>query len=106
MVEEQYSDYNYFSDINTKVRDLEERQKLTKDRVLLIGQNLVEIREKTNEEINGIIKDVEMLKADISRIKKILTGVSEEISNMARKEDFAMLSRQLKMFDPLKKRNS
>ncbi len=34
-------------DMNSKVRSLEERQKILKDRLLLIGQNLIEMKEKT-----------------------------------------------------------
>ena len=32
---------------NLKIRDLEEKQRILKDRVLLIGQNLIDSKEKT-----------------------------------------------------------
>ena len=35
------------SEFNTKLRDIEERQRLIKDRVLLIGENLVEGKEES-----------------------------------------------------------
>ena len=35
-----------FEEILIKLRDLEEKQRLTKDRLLLISQNLLEIKEE------------------------------------------------------------
>jgi len=39
----------FSEDILLKVRDLEEKQRILKDRVLLIGQNLIDTKEKTSE---------------------------------------------------------
>ena len=41
MQEEQDYITPILSEFNTKLRDIEEKQKLSKERVLLIGQNLV-----------------------------------------------------------------
>ena len=38
-----------FGDANVKIRDLEERQRILQDRVLLIGENLIELKEKNQE---------------------------------------------------------
>ena len=35
-----------FGETNLKLRDLEEKQRILKDRLLLIGQNLLEIKER------------------------------------------------------------
>ena len=52
MVEEQQGyEGQFFPDVNTKLRDLEGKQRMIKDRLLLIGQNLVEMRGKTSEDI-------------------------------------------------------
>jgi hypothetical protein len=45
-------------DVNSKVRDMEEKQRVLKDRLLLIGQNLVEIKEKSNQKMMEIKKDI------------------------------------------------
>ena len=39
------------SEFNTKLRDIEEKQRLLKERVLLIGQNLVESKETIETQI-------------------------------------------------------
>jgi len=88
-------------EINTKIRDLEERYRILRDRLLLIGQNLVEIKEKINEDILKIKKDVEVIKRNMERLVSFLETASAEFSKFARKEDLEILSKQAKMFQPL-----
>lgn len=84
-----------------KIRDLEERQRILRDRLLLIGQNLIEIKEKTNEDILNIKRDVEIIKRNMERLVSFLETASAEFSKFARKEDLEILSKQAKMFQPL-----
>ena len=102
MVEEQLnSPGSGFREVNIKVRDLEEKQRILKDRLLLIGQNLIEIKEKSNQNILEMKKDIEILKQNIERTTSILEMASSEFSKFARKEDLEILSKQAKMFQPL-----
>ena len=84
-----------------KLRDLEEYQKLSKERLLLLGQNLLEMQEKNSEDINEIKKNLQILKDDVKRMKSTVEILSEEVSKSARKEELAILARQYKMFQPL-----
>ena len=88
-------------EINTKIRDLEERYRILRDRLLLIGENLVEIKEKINEDVLKIKKDVEIIKRNMERLVSFLETASAEFSKFARKEDLEILSKQAKMFQPL-----
>ena len=88
-------------EIALKLRDLEESNKLMKERMLLIGKNLIESQEKDNKELINLKKDAQSLKSDIIRIKSVVESMSEEISKSARKEELAILTRQFKMFEPL-----
>lgn len=90
-----------FNDSNLQIRDLEDKQKLIKDRVLLIGQNLIDTKEKTNKEIINMKKDIELLKQNIERIRTFLETLSGELSKFARKEEVEILSKQARMFQPL-----
>jgi len=90
-----------FGDITTKIRDLEEKQKILKDRLLLIGENLVEIKEETNKKILDIKKDLEIIKRNMERLILFLETASGEFSKFARKEDLEILIKQAKMFQPL-----
>lgn len=89
-------------EVGLKIRDIEESQRLIKDRLLLVGQNLIEFQEKNIKDINELKKNISETKSDITRIKEIVQTFSEEIAKSARKEEVAILARQVKMFEPLK----
>ena len=91
----------FSGETNTKIRDLEEKQRILKDRLLLIGQNLIEFKEKNDQHILEIKKNIEILKQNIERIMSFLETASREFSKFARKEDLEILSKQAKMFQPL-----
>lgn len=91
----------YSSMFSTKLRDIEEKQRLLKDRLLLIGQNLIETKQKTTSDILEIKKEIEILKRNMERLIGFLETASAEFSKFARKEDLEILSRQAKMFQPL-----
>ena len=89
-------------EMNSRIRNLEERQRILKDRLLLIGQNLIEMKERTNEKTLEIKKDIEILKQNMERMVSFLESASAEFSKFARKEDLEILYKQSKMFQPLK----
>ncbi len=87
-------------EMNGRTRNLEEKQRILKDRLLLIGENLIETREKTNEKILEMKKDIEILKQNMERMLSFLESASTEFSKFARKDDLEILSKQAKMFQP------
>jgi hypothetical protein len=101
-MEEQY-DYSQQAamDANIPLRDLEEKQRILKERIFLIGQNLVEIREKSTKDLLELKKEIEMLKEGMEFIKEFIETASGEFQKFARKEDLEILSKQAKMFQPL-----
>jgi len=101
-MEEVQQDYSQiFGEVNTKMRDLEEKQKILKNRLLLIGENLVDIKENTNHKITKIKKDIEMIKRSMEKLISFLETASGEFPKFARKEDLNVLIKQAKMFQPL-----
>ncbi|MBU2562268.1 MAG: hypothetical protein KKF68_01240 [Nanoarchaeota archaeon] len=90
-----------FGEINIKIRDLEEKQRIMKDRLLLIGKNLIETKEKNSEDILELKKSIDEIKNNLERIKSFLETASNEFSKFARKEDLEILAKQAKMFQPL-----
>jgi hypothetical protein len=92
---------SFWTDMSIKLRDLEERQRILRERLLLVGQNLIEIREKTSEDILEIRKDLELMKKNMERLIGFLETASGEFSKFARKEDLEILSKQARMFQPL-----
>jgi len=90
-----------FGGASIKIRDLEEKQRILKDRLLLIGQNLIEIKEKNNEDLLEIKKNIEIINQNVERLTSFLETASSEFAKFAKKEDLEILSKQAKMFQPL-----
>ena len=84
-----------------KLRDIEDKQRILKDRLLLIGQNLIELREESEKKSSEMKKELEMLKQNMQKVMSFLENISEEFSKFARKEDIEILTKQAKMFQPM-----
>lgn len=87
-----------FSDINTRLRDIEEKQRLLKDRVLLIGKNLVDERERLLGELNQQKKSLLLLEKENVSLKEMIQRIIEQLDNTARKEELNILQRQFDLF--------
>lgn len=94
----EYVSQQYSADAQTKLRDIEEKMALLKNRVLLIGQSHVEEREKSFQEIQELKKTLLTLKEENLRIKELLNRIIEQLTNAARKEELTILQRQFDLF--------
>lgn len=101
MVEELDYASSFFAELNTKMNDLEERQRLLKERVILIGQNLIETKEEMGREIIEMKVILEDNKQDIKKLKEAVLRLSDEVDKKARKNEVEILAKQMKMFQPL-----
>lgn len=95
---------NYSQDYsgNISIRDLEEKQRNLKDRLILIGQNLIDFKEETEKDLSEIKKAIEILKNTTSKITDFMESLSEETMKFAKKEDLEILTKQAKIFQPQK----
>ncbi|MFW6233419.1 MAG: hypothetical protein ACOC3Z_02030 [Nanoarchaeota archaeon] len=100
--EEAYNNEN-FQNPNFRLKDLEEKEKLNKEKILLLSHNLIEIKQKTRDELTNIKKEIDILKSNIEKINSFLETISEEMPKFAKKEQLNILAKQAKMFQPLKK---
>jgi hypothetical protein len=91
---------SYNVDPNLRLRDLEEKQRILKNQILLIGKNLIDMREKNTRDILEIKKDLDVIKTDIERLTSFIDSISDEFSKFARKDDVEILAKQMRMFQP------
>jgi len=89
------------SELGIRMNELEEKQRLLKDRVLLIGNNLISSREDSEKEFLEIKKQLKIFESEIKSIKQLDERIINEIGNFARKSELEMIKRQFKIFDPL-----
>ena len=89
------------SEFGTRLNEIEEKQRLIKDRILLIGENLISTKEDSLKQDFEMKKQLKQIDFEIKSIKQLLTRVINELPNFARKSELAILERQFKMFEPL-----
>lgn len=88
-----------------RLKDLEEKQKILKDRILLIGENLIDFKEKNDKRFLELKKDIEELKQKMSRISSFIETISGEFNKFARKDDLEILAKQVRLFQPFIKKS-
>jgi methyl-accepting chemotaxis protein len=94
-------DTSFDSDVNLKVRDLEERERLLRDRLNLLSMNFIEMKETLEKEVVSLKVDTEQMKSEIRKIKDIILRLSEELDNRAKKSELELVAKQLKIMKPL-----
>lgn len=99
MIQEyQQSEEQYYTDINSRIKDIEEKQRLMRDRMLLIGKNVIEDRESIMNELQELKKSLFKTKEENIKIQEFLKKVADQLSESARKEELLMLQRQIELF--------
>ncbi|MBR9705556.1 hypothetical protein GOV14_00835 [Candidatus Pacearchaeota archaeon] len=89
------------TEFGTRLNEIEEKQRLVKDRALLIGENLVSIKEGFEEDIIEMKKQLKESDQEIKAIKQLNKRIVNELSNFARKTEVDILKRQMSIFNPL-----
>ncbi len=88
-------------EFGTRLNELEEKQRLLKDRVLLIGNNLIYSKEDFEKKDLEFRKKISDLENEIKSIKQLNKRIIYEMENFARKEEVTILERQFKIFQPV-----
>lgn len=91
----------FFAEIGTRLNEIEEKQRLLKDRVLLIGENLISTKEEFEKQNLEFKKQIKQLEFEIKNIKQLNKRIVEELDGFARKTELEILERQFKIFQPL-----
>ena len=89
------------SEFGTRLTEIEERQRLIKDRVLLIGENLISTKEDIEETNLEFKKKIKQMEFEIKSLKQITKRIVDELENFARKSELEILQRQAKIFQPI-----
>ena len=88
-------------DFNTRLRDSDERSRLIRERVLLLGKNLISSRQDIEDELAELKRDSAKMGRDIDELKRMSKRVVEEIGKFVKREEMVGVERRLKDFEPL-----
>lgn len=89
------------SDFNTRLRDAEERNQLIRERILILGKNLIESKQDTESEISELKKQTAEMKKDLEKLKTISKNIVQETEKFVKKNEILVIERMLKDFQPL-----
>ncbi len=93
-----YSDQQAFVDIGSRIRDMEEKQRILKDRLLLVGKSLIDERDKNFSEIQEMKKIIIKITEENIRMREFIQRMAEQLEKTARKEELMILQRQIDLF--------
>ncbi len=88
-------------DFNARLRDIDERNKLIRERVLLLGKNLIASKDRTEEEIEEMKRENIETKRDLEKLKRISNNLLTEFNDFVKREELNVIERMLKDFQPL-----
>ncbi len=89
------------SDFNTRIRDMDERSRLIRERVLVLGKNMITSRNELEEEIKNVKEENRIMKQEMEKIKKISSTLLNEYQKFVKKDEMYLIERMLKDFQPL-----
>lgn len=89
------------TDLSTRIRDIEERNNSMRERLMLLGQNLLDTRQKVEEKLSEIEKQNSQINSEIKKMKSLAEEISSEMNNFVRKDEIILVERMLKDFQPL-----
>lgn len=103
MVENQQNTQIQFllTDLSTRIKDVEERNSSLRERIILLSQNTINLKEGMEERMGEIEKKQNLLNMDMKKMKSMLDNILSEINNFTRKEEIILVERMLKDFQPL-----
>jgi len=89
------------SDFHTRLRDIDERNRLIRERVLLLGKNLISSRNEIEEDLKELKKENHDLKKEVEELKSTSNNLLHEFGKFIKKDEMILMERMLKDFQPL-----
>ena len=89
------------AEFSTRLNDMEERQRLLKERVLMLSRTLLKQGEKSNKEMSLLKEDMKLIIENMDKIKDAIHHIINESSEFARKEELRVVEKYMKLWEPL-----
>lgn len=89
------------SDLNARIRILENKYTTFGERLLVVNQNMIEEYKKMSKEIRSVNADLKELKIDLFRIKEVIEDFAKEMEGFAKKENLRVLEKYINLWSPM-----
>ncbi len=94
--------YSVVNELNTRIRILEGKYNLTRERMLVINQNMLDHYKGTKVNVKTIEEDMVEIKDAINSLKNATKNILKELQLLARKDEVKVLEKYINMWNPLK----
>jgi len=84
-----------------RIRDIENKVVILRDRIFVTDQNMVGEYRKTNMDLRNIGNELKEIKADITKLKQTIKHMIEEVEGFARKDELMVLEKYINLWNPL-----
>ena len=84
-----------------RVRVLESKYSLMRDRLFLINQNMLTEYKKLSKDIKFVEEELKDIKKDFDEIKNLLRNVLNEMQNFSKKDDLKVIEKYVNFINPL-----
>ena len=88
-------------DTDEKLRILESKYSLMRDRMLMINKNMIDQYKKINSEMKLINDDIKEIKMNLNNMKETNMHIIKELQGFARKENLKVLEKYINFWNPL-----
>ncbi len=102
MPQETEQDLTYIlSDLNARVRTLENKYNLLAERLLVVNQNMIEEYKKVLREIKVLNEELREMKKDLFQMKDTFSNVIKEMQSFAKSDQIKVLEKYINLWSPL-----
>ena len=102
MQAEQETDFTYvLSDLNNRVRTLENKYNLFGERLLIVNKNMIDEYKKIMHELKAINEDLREIRHGSAQAKEVITNIVREMEFFAKREQVKVLEKYIKLWDPM-----
>ena|SRR3989344_2910242 len=99
----QYTEeYSLVSDFDARIRILETKYSLVRERMFVINQNMIDEYKKLSEDMHLLQSDLKDLKDTLFEIKETTRQIIKELETFSKKEDVKVLEKYINFWNPLK----
>ena len=102
MAQEEMQEQDYSMDMIARVRTLEGRYNMLRDRVLIINNNMIEEYKKLVSEMTKMNEDLRAAKSENFKMRETMKHLIKEFDLFARKEDVKYLEKYINLWNPVK----
>ena len=89
------------TNLNRRIRVLEERYNNLRNKNQLTDQNMLKYKKEFNRKIDVNNQDLKEMRREISEIKDKMSIVVKELKLLAKKEDMEVLKKYIEMWEPV-----